>query len=134
MDWGAIVIAVISAVGLDRVIIYLDQRESRRRQASAEAVKTEAEARSIFADADSKTLDKAYKLIEYLDKSVVALNDRVDRQDQAIGRLRTALQAYAERVAYLMGGIATLMRQITESNQAPCWKPDEWQPPNQEGQ
>lgn len=126
----AVILAAIGSVGLWEFLKAWHEQRTRRKVTEAEALKTGAEARSILADASAKTLDGAFDLIGHLNDQMGELNSRVDKQDRKIGGLQRALQAYAERVAYLMNGISILMRQITEAKQAPCWKPDEWTPPD----
>ena len=139
-DWAVpVLLSALGSVGLWEFLRTWMERRSRRRltnaealRTEAEAVRTEAEAKSILATAGDKTLEGAFRLIERLEKNLTTITERVNQQEEEITFLQRALGIYAERVAYLMAGISTLLRQINAANQAPCWQPDDWQPPDQE--
>jgi hypothetical protein len=132
-DWALpVLLAALGSVGLWEFLRSWMERRSRRKVTDAEASKTSAEARNINADAENKSLEGAFKIMDRLEKSVKDLSVRADQQDIEIGWLRKAMQSYAERVAYLMGGIATLIKQLGDLHQAPCWTPDDWQPPEKD--
>jgi peptidoglycan hydrolase CwlO-like protein len=130
-DWLSLLIAGVGSVGLWKVIETVITNRARSKVTDAEASKTSAEAKSILSEAESKTLEGAYKYMDRLEKQINTLTVRADQQDSEIGWLRKAMQAYAERIAYLMGGIATLIKQLGDLRQAPCWTPDDWQPPEE---
>lgn len=125
-EWVELLLAAIGSVGVWKVIEAMVNNRARKKV-------TDAEASSIIAEASNKTLEGAFRLIKQIQESHAQLSERVDRQEKEITWLQRALGIYAERVAYLMSGIAVLLQQISKtSDQPPCWNPDEWQPPDKD--
>lgn len=132
MTPGEIIVAIVVAVlGSGGLAVFVD-RKTRQRQGEAAA------ARDI-AEAGGKTLDGAFSLIEGLQGEIERLREitkglesTVASSNRKMARMERAVSAFTKRIDYLMGGIATLIGQITEAKQSPCWQPDEWDPPDVE--
>jgi chromosome segregation ATPase len=149
MDWGTLLIAVLTSAAFNGLVIYLIEIRPRKRQAeaiadrsAAEARKTDAEARKTNAEADNQTLDGAFRLIDVLTKQIACNEQDIDqlkaelqdvRDEQAkdkrrIGKLEGLLKASYQRIEQLMQGIYRLLAQIRDMGAQPCWEPDEWEP------
>lgn len=128
MDWGTIIVAIISSSALSGLVIYLFERRARKRQAEAAADKVQAEARSINADADNKTLEGAFRLIGVLEKQMGCYEEEQSMLKRRVGRLEELLKAAYQRIEDLMLGIRKLVQQIRNKGDEPCWEPDEWDP------
>lgn len=103
MNWGDIITAAIAG-GL--VVKVLDLIFGRKRD-KAEITKM---------------------ITEAAEKMIKSLTDRVTTLEKELRTVKRKLERYAERVIYLMNGIQTLIKQIEEKKEVPCWKPDEWDP------
>jgi hypothetical protein len=78
-----------------------------------------AEARNIEVDYADQISKASMALVDPLKTEVERLTLRVNRLEQTLGR-------YAQRIAYLMGGIDQLIRQLMGAGKDPCWTPNEW--------
>lgn len=131
-DWLTILIAIIGALGgRELLAVWMTQR-ARRRVTDAEAVKVQAEAHLTSATAGEKTLQGAFQLMDKLKLRQDELEEQVSKQGKQINWLRGSVNEYAERITYLMHGIAVLIQQISGDGKDPCWQPDEWEPPQEE--
>lgn len=151
MGWGEFIVAMItaiaSALGLERLIIYYLERRARKRQAEATAAKaeaevdkTQAEAGKIRAEADktqaeteSKTLENAFRLIDVLSNQLQLQEKRINDMERRQGRLETTIRRYAARIEYLMQGIKVLLGQLESACIEPKWEPAEWDYEAEEG-
>lgn len=119
MDWGTVIVAVISAIGLDRLVVYLFEARARRRKAEAEADAAEAEA-------TNRTLDGAFRLIDVLTKQIEAQDCEIAQVKTRVSRVEQLHRAALKRIEYLMDGIKRLLSQINDLGHEPVWTPDEW--------
>ena len=71
------------------------------------------------ADAAQSVSDAAVNLI-------APLNARIDDVEKDQARVKKMLTRAMNRIAYLMGGIAQLTKQITDAGHKPSWTPDDW--------
>lgn len=131
-EWLTILIAVVTALGGRELLTAWMTQRARRRVTDAEAAKVEAEATLTSATAGEKTLQGAFQLMDKLKKRQDELEEQVGKQGKQINWLRGAVNEYAERITYLMSGIAVLLQQISRDGKEPCWQPDEWEPPQEE--
>ena len=133
VEWQAIVLAIIGSLGLERVILYLFELRARRRQANAaadqvlaEANKTEAEGGLIRAEAEGKSLDSAFKMIDALTKQLANQETRLTDHGKRVSHLMRLVAQYARRLEYLMSGIRILFLQMERACIEPEWKPVEF--------
>jgi len=131
-SWESILLAIIGAVGLDRLLIYLDQRRAQRRKAEAEADQTGASARKTDAEADDIQANAWEKAFANLERSLTGQikfqEKRITELTQDVNELKCALTEAYNRIVYLMDGIRKLINQIYQARQTPVWTPTEWQP------
>jgi hypothetical protein len=123
VDWGAIAIAVIGAVGLDRLIVFGLAWRANRRKINAEAGKLEAEAESIHGEA----WEKAFCNLErVLTQQIKFQEIRINELSEKQVRFELLLEAAYRRIQYLMTGIKVLIGQLEAARIPPQWLPDEW--------
>jgi len=134
---ATIIVASLGSTGLGGLIMFLIDRKIRQRQSDAAASKDEADAQLTAVEAGGRTLKMAFDMLDRQESELKRQQCEIDdlgrtvtKQTGEISRFKGALMAFGERVNYLMGGIAVLIGQIKDTNQAPCWQPDDWQPPD----
>lgn len=86
-----------------------------------------------MAQATDRIVDSAGKLasaqtitVETLSKRLDAMQAEIQCQDGKIDNLERLVKRYAERIAYLMGGIDKLLTQLANARIPPAWRPDPW--------
>jgi hypothetical protein len=107
------------------LVLAVLERKKRR----AEAIETEEKAQLLRAQWAEQIRQTASAMIEELNEKVTRLERQYHSQARLIHQLRLVVNAYADRLAYLMVGIESLHRQILSLKQIPVWTPDLWQAP-----
>jgi t-SNARE complex subunit (syntaxin) len=136
IDWGQILMTIITALVSGGAVAWYERRE-RRRNAAAQARKTEAEAEHIEAQADNlhaEAWKKAFDVLESTTKKQVdTLTRQMTNYEVELRRVKAdqdtlcgTLERASARIEYLMRGINTLLRQFERLEIAPDWKPDDW--------
>lgn len=128
MDWGTVIVAVISAIGLDRLVVYLFEARARRRKAEAEANAAEADADNKKIDGANRTLEGAFRLIDVLEKQLDSQECEIAQVKSRVSRVEQLHRSALQRIEYLMAGIKRLIGQIRDLGHEPVWTPDEWDP------
>ena len=137
MDWTAIALAIVGSIGVDRLIVYMLERRARGRQANAQADKaqaevkrveaaagkTEAESEMIRAEAEGKSLDNAFRMINALTLQLSLQEGRLAEHEKRVTKLMKLVSQYARRLEYLMSGIRTLLVQMERACLEPEWSP-----------
>jgi uncharacterized coiled-coil DUF342 family protein len=118
----ALVVAVFSSGGTGSLLYFLEFRQ-RQKLATSNARKVEAEAISTEADAGSKTLEGAFKLIN-------EFRTELDRVKLELSNLRCMYEELEKRstrlseyIRKLLNGIGRLHQQIIDLKAIPVWKP-----------
>lgn len=125
-----ILLALVQVAFVVRDIL---KARDEKRKLQAEARKTDAEAaneqggavQSIvnaagsLATAQTNTVESLVKRLDHLEKSQV----EQEKRNEVLAR---QVRRYAQRIAYLMGGIDQLLNQIAANNLAPVWRPNDW--------
>lgn len=105
-----------------------------RRAKVAGAAKTGAEAKKVEADTVGVLVDSSSDLVRQYRETVNEMKTQIaelkatqKQHTDEIRCLNQTVDRYAERIAYLMGGIDALIRQITVQLKAvPVWTPSPW--------
>lgn len=140
MDLTAIALAIVGSIGVDRLIVYLLERRARGRHANAQADKAQAEVKRVEADAgktvaesnmlraeaEGKSLDNAFRMINALTLQSGLQETRLAEHGQRVIKLTKMVSQYARRLEYLMSGIRTLLAQMERACIEPEWKPVEF--------
>jgi len=126
MDWTT-VIAIIGALsglsGLVGVVLFY---KPTKRKIVAEAVHLEAAAKHEAADVVEHTLDGAFKLIERLQSSQTATEQKMKDLQCENDNFKKRLEKALRRIENLMQGIRILFNQLKANRIEPAWEPDEW--------
>jgi hypothetical protein len=121
--WLVVIPALIMGVpGIISLFMQIRRQPVENRKTQAETGNASGEAANSFAEAATKIA----QLNKDLQTNNLIMDGRIDKLGERIGNLEVLLERYARRIAYLMGGIDQLIRQIVGMNAVPCWTPDEW--------
>ena len=118
---GAIIMAIIGSGLLSGSLAAVIAGAFARRKNNSDAAQT-------ITDAALKLVDPLRESITSMETKIETLEKKDCVQDATIEKMTRQLTRFAARIAYLMGGIESLMRQIKDAGGVPCFTPDKWEP------
>jgi hypothetical protein len=128
--WIALLPAVITGIpGIVSLYFLFNRNKVEKGKTAADTTQASGNAAASFAQAAQLTASQNKELQEQVDALETKVNGQVDVSRKLTDRVRHlewVLERCAIRIAYLMGGIGMLIRQITNLNEKPCWTPDDW--------